>query len=632
MHKSRLAGFIIDCRTDDLNAAARFWSAALGLTVRTAATQDPLYRTLETAPDQPHLEVQQVQHESRVHLDIESDDIEAEVRRLEKLGARRLGTVKSWCVLEAPTGQRFCVVRPQRPTSRRKLTPGTRELHSEDIHFPPKHEPLRDDVHALGALLGEILREQGGEQLFELVELDRVAAIRGRAGSREARVELAACVRDRPPALARDLLRAFSTWFQVVNLAEKVHRIRRRREYFLKDSQRPQPGGVEDAIATLKASRAQPRRGARAASARSRIEPVFAAHSTEASRRTLAAQAAAHRAAAARAARPDPRHRMSRARNWSNIRIELTTAWQTEELPRERLTVADEREQVLFYLVGDPVSRGAGVLRGDRAGAREALRRTRATRSSCPSILHFGSWVGGDMDGNPDVHAKTIRETLARQQQVILNWYYEECQVARAAPVAEREPHRYLAGTRRSAIEEYMQAAAGRARNNSGAPRPHALSGVPGANRRATALHLRGASRAATRTRTSSARTLRLIASACRANKGVQRRALLRRAGCCGGSRHSASIWRRWMCGSTRAYCTQVIAQGLGDPQWAGRSRRERRELLAQALETDRGPVGELGCARKPQARRIRSYRAGAASIRPGGPRLFHRERRQRCR
>jgi predicted enzyme related to lactoylglutathione lyase len=115
MHKSRLAGFIIDCRTDDLDTAAAFWSAALNLPVRAAAPHEPLYRVLETAGDQPHLEVQQVQHESRVHLDIESDDIEAEVRRLERLGARRIAIVKSWCVLEAPSGQRFCVVRPQRP-------------------------------------------------------------------------------------------------------------------------------------------------------------------------------------------------------------------------------------------------------------------------------------------------------------------------------------------------------------------------------------------------------------------------------------------------------------------------------------------------------------------------------------
>jgi len=112
MHKSRLAGFIIDCETPDLEAATQFWSQALGLPVRPGS--DALYRTLATAPDEVHLEVQQVTHPSRVHLDIETDDIEAEVRRLERLGARRIGAVRTWVVMQAPTGQRFCVVRPQR--------------------------------------------------------------------------------------------------------------------------------------------------------------------------------------------------------------------------------------------------------------------------------------------------------------------------------------------------------------------------------------------------------------------------------------------------------------------------------------------------------------------------------------
>lgn len=111
MHKSRLAGFIIDCQTEDLDGAARFWSAALGLPVESAAQAgEALYRKLAAAPAGLHLEVQQVTHPSRVHLDIEADDIEAEVQRLERLGARRIGAVHSWCVLEAPTGQRFCVV------------------------------------------------------------------------------------------------------------------------------------------------------------------------------------------------------------------------------------------------------------------------------------------------------------------------------------------------------------------------------------------------------------------------------------------------------------------------------------------------------------------------------------------
>ncbi|HEU0276824.1 MAG TPA: VOC family protein [Rhodanobacteraceae bacterium] len=115
MHRSRLSSLIIDCQAADLTAAARFWSAALGRPARAgvdAATEK--YVPLETRPDEPVIELQKVEHASRVHLDIESDDVEAEARRLEALGARRIAAIKTWVVMEAPTGQRFCVVRPQR--------------------------------------------------------------------------------------------------------------------------------------------------------------------------------------------------------------------------------------------------------------------------------------------------------------------------------------------------------------------------------------------------------------------------------------------------------------------------------------------------------------------------------------
>jgi predicted enzyme related to lactoylglutathione lyase len=113
MHHARLAGFIIDCKTDDLEKAAEFWSAALGYPLKAADKEpDASYRELMT--EGLHIEVQRVEHESRVHLDIESDDIDAEVARLEKLGATCVARVKNWVVMEAPTGQRFCVVRPQR--------------------------------------------------------------------------------------------------------------------------------------------------------------------------------------------------------------------------------------------------------------------------------------------------------------------------------------------------------------------------------------------------------------------------------------------------------------------------------------------------------------------------------------
>jgi hypothetical protein len=111
MHKSRLAGFIIDCDTEDLDGAAQFWAAALGAPEKPrTGSADDKYVGLEMPRDEPYVEVQQVAHASRVHIDIESDDIPAEVARLEALGARKIDAIRDWVVMEAPTGQRFCVV------------------------------------------------------------------------------------------------------------------------------------------------------------------------------------------------------------------------------------------------------------------------------------------------------------------------------------------------------------------------------------------------------------------------------------------------------------------------------------------------------------------------------------------
>ncbi|HET7675454.1 MAG TPA: VOC family protein [Gammaproteobacteria bacterium] len=114
MHHSRLGQIIIDTQTDDLDAAADFWTAALGRERRARKPgESDKYATLAMRPDEIAVEVQQVTHPSRVHIDIETDDVEAEVARLEKLGAKRIETIKTWVVMEAPTGHRFCVVRPQ---------------------------------------------------------------------------------------------------------------------------------------------------------------------------------------------------------------------------------------------------------------------------------------------------------------------------------------------------------------------------------------------------------------------------------------------------------------------------------------------------------------------------------------
>jgi predicted enzyme related to lactoylglutathione lyase len=116
MHYSRLCALLIDCKTLDVDEAAQFWSEALG---RAVDSNHPgshgNYRMLDTLPDEPIVQIQRVDHESRVHIDIETDDIPAEVARLEKLGAKVVERLERWVVMRAPTGQRFCVVRIQRP-------------------------------------------------------------------------------------------------------------------------------------------------------------------------------------------------------------------------------------------------------------------------------------------------------------------------------------------------------------------------------------------------------------------------------------------------------------------------------------------------------------------------------------
>jgi phosphoenolpyruvate carboxylase len=458
----------------------------------------------------------------------------------------------------------------------------------DDIHFPPKHEPLREDVHALGALMGEILREQGGAQLFELVEHDRVAAIRGRADA-QARAALAASVRNRPPALARELVRAFSTWFQAVNLAERVHRIRRRREYLLKDSERPQPGGVEDAIASLKQQGLTVTEVLELIGSLS-IGPVFAPHSTEASRRTLLRKQ--QRIAQQLLERLDPTLTPNESRSvWNSIRMELTAAWQTEELPRERLTVADEREQILFYLV-EILYRVVPAFYEEITQALEKVYGAGALASRVPAILHLGSWAGGDMDGNPDVHAKSIRETLARQQQVIVSSYFAECQsiAQRLSQSASRVTAAPEIGNR---IEQYMRLA------------PAARAITPARHDRMPyrvflaqiGERLRSAYEGRSNGYENAGQfrdDIAVIAASLKANKGanaglfhVER--LLRRIDTFGF--HLATLDVR----QHASVLHQVVARGFDDhPGWLTRSSRERRDRLAEALEKDRGPVREL--------------------------------------
>jgi phosphoenolpyruvate carboxylase len=461
-------------------------------------------------------------------------------------------------------------------------------VRRDDIQFPAKHSALRDDVHVLGALVGDVLKEQGGEALFDLVEKDRRLSIRRRAGDRQAAAELGVQLRGRAPQVARDLARAFSMWFRAVNLAEKVHRIRRRRGYFLEDSGRAQPGGIEAALTALK-TRGMDLAQALALMNRIRIEAVFTAHPTESARRTMLRKN--QRIANLLLDRLDPTLTPQELRqNWSRVRTEVTTAWQTEDHPRERLTVADEREHVVFYLA-EILYRIVPAFYDEVAEALSRLYGVPADSIELPNLVRFGTWVGGDMDGNPDVHAKSIRETLARQQQVIINAYFGECGTL-AQLLSQSASRSAVLPELQQRIELYATL-------------------IPGAQGITPARHDRMPYRVflgqvAERLRLTYdgrpngyegpqqfLRDLELVAASLEANKGfhagwgnVQR--LIRRVETFGF--HLATLDLR----QTAQIHHRVIGAGLDDPHWMTRTPAERHDLLVQAIERDTGVKTEL--------------------------------------
>ena len=296
-------------------------------------------------------------------------------------------------------------------------------MYRQSIQFPVKDAALREDVHALGGLIGETLRDQGGEEFFELVEGDRVAALKRREGEADGAADLENRTTGRSPVVATDLTRAFSLWFMAVNTAEKAHRVRRRREY-LSDSSTVQPGGIADCIGRLQRSGVSLAE-ALALIGKMSIEPVFTAHPTESTRRTILRkqQHIAHDLLD----RTNPGStRAELDLLWARVRLEITSIWQTEEHPREGLTVVDEREHVLFYLI-DILYRVVPLFYEEIEAALAHAYGVPVETLDVPNILRFGSWVGGDMDGNADVHGKTIRETLQRHQQLIVSTYFKEC-------------------------------------------------------------------------------------------------------------------------------------------------------------------------------------------------------------
>ncbi|UJJ50457.1 phosphoenolpyruvate carboxylase [Rhodanobacter denitrificans] len=289
---------------------------------------------------------------------------------------------------------------------------------SREPEFLPPDGPLREDVSRLGAMVGRMLAEQGGDTFFARVEQVRTAAIRRRregASVEELAASLAGLDADDAEALAR----AFATYFQAVNTAERVHRIRRRRDY-QREGSAPQPESLLDVLGRLKAA------GVGADELvgwldRLWIEPVFTAHPTEAVRRSLLEK---EQAIVASLIDGFDRERTPQERREDDDRIymALSAGWQTAEASPVRPSVQDEREHVDFYLA-HPLYRIVPALYESLA---QALQTTYGVAIKLPRLLRFASWVGGDMDGNPNVGADTIADCLDSQRALVLERYRED--------------------------------------------------------------------------------------------------------------------------------------------------------------------------------------------------------------
>jgi phosphoenolpyruvate carboxylase len=288
---------------------------------------------------------------------------------------------------------------------------------------PLPDEPLREDIRLLDGLLDQVLSEQGAPQLPARVQQVRDLARARHDGDAAADAALVTELATLDPAAARELTRAFSSYFALANLAEQVDRLRRRREQS-RAGRPPQPGSLAAVVHDL-AAQGLDREQVLAALRALEVMPVFTAHPTRATRRTLLAKSQRMaRVLALRLDHTDPTPREA-ARQRADLRRQIELAWQTDEQPTARPTVADEVEYVLFHLV-EVIYRVLPDFYESLAAALDSAYGPGAGRDlPCP-LVRFGTWVGGDMDGNPNVGPETITLTLERQRRLILARYRDE--------------------------------------------------------------------------------------------------------------------------------------------------------------------------------------------------------------
>ncbi|MGB8061638.1 MAG: phosphoenolpyruvate carboxylase [Candidatus Sulfotelmatobacter sp.] len=297
---------------------------------------------------------------------------------------------------------------------------------------PAKDGPLRRDVRSLGAILGQVLVEQAGQDLFESVEQLRRLLIQHRETARRTSETAAASelLRNAQEMISKmdlprayQVTKAFASYFELTNLAETNHRKRRRRAGKLDLEQAPLPGSFRGTLLRLKAA-GIPAESALAALRQIQITPVFTAHPTEVARQTVLLK---RRRIARELERLDrlPLTAEEAQDCENNIRAEVTSLWQTDEVRLAKPTVDDEIRMGLRYFrlsLFDSLPK----IYDEIVEAFRDVYSLPLDEDSVPNIVQFGSWIGGDRDGNPLVKPDCIRGALAMARALILRQYLDD--------------------------------------------------------------------------------------------------------------------------------------------------------------------------------------------------------------
>ena len=313
------------------------------------------------------------------------------------------------------------------------------ELVSQDLQL--REAPLRRDVRSLGRLLGTVIREQAGEQAFIAEEELRHLAIKHRNLSNELGESCLDCPEEQElqeqaaqivgrmrVGEAYQIVKAFSTYFELTNLAETNHRKRRQRAARVASKEPDKPGSMRGTLLRMRGEGISADEALRLLR-QVQVVPVFTAHPTDVARRVVHFK---RRRIAHELEMLDrlPLTDIEALRGQSAVLAEITALWQTDEVRRRQPTVLDEIKMGLDHYP-DSLITPIHELYLDMAAAFDEVYGTGIRSGMLPRVVSFGSWIGGDRDGNPYVTSKSTGEALQKAREIILSNYVESLEELR---------------------------------------------------------------------------------------------------------------------------------------------------------------------------------------------------------